>query len=231
MTTQTTPAHRPDLEAPISSPASRLRRRFGALCLPATFLVMLVGTPLLDPLDDRANESKTLHQAIGHASQISGLGWAEILTGVLTIAGLMTIVGAIRERGAGWANATGVITVISSAGLIGIALNHFVIAGLTSSTLTMPQRVEALTRFHHAGGPIVVLIMIGAVPFVTAAVAAWRSGMTSPLILVPAIALLVASTAPGDAGEYASQAAGLVTAAWLARDLLRTTMSDLPVAR
>lgn len=205
----------------MTTPAYRLRRIVGALCLPTIFVVMLVGTPLLNPLDDRADESATLHQALGHSGQIAALGWAEILTGVLTIAGLMTVVGSIRTRGAGWANATGVVTVVSAAGLIGIAMNHFLISGLTSSSLSMTQRVEAFTKFHDAGGPIVVLIMIGALGFVTAAVAAWRAGLSSPLILVPAVALLVASTAPGDAAEYASQVAGLVTGAWLARDLFK----------
>lgn len=206
---------------PPTGRACRLRRIVGAACLPATFAVMLVGTPLLDPLDDHANESTTLRQAVGHAGQIAALGWAEILTGILTIAGLMTVVGAIRSRGGGWANATGVITVVSSAGLIGIAMNHFVVSGLTSSSLTAGQRVEALTRFHGAGGPVVLLIMVGVLGFGTAAIAAWRSGLSSPLILIPAAALLVASSAPGDAAEYASQAAGLVLTGWLARDLLR----------
>lgn len=201
--------------------AYRLRRTFGALCLPATFLVMLVATPLLDPLDDSADEATTLNQAVGHAGQIAGLGWAEILTGMLTIAGLMTVVGAIRSRGAGWANATGVITVLSAGGLIGIAMNHFVVSGLTSSSLSTDQRVEALKQFHSAGGPVVVLIMLSVLGFVGAAVAAWRSGLSSRLVLVPAAALLVVSFAPGEVSEYASTAAGLVTTAWIARDLLR----------
>ncbi|MGN6782090.1 MAG: hypothetical protein ACTHJH_11350 [Marmoricola sp.] len=140
---------------------------------------------------------------------------------MLTVAGLMTVVGAIRHRGAGWANATGVITVLSAAGLFGIAMNHFVLAGLTSSTLPEPQRVEALTRFHSAGGPVVILIVLSVVGFVTAAIAMWRSGLSSPLLLVPAVALLVLSTAPSEVASYASMAAGLVLTAWMARDLLR----------
>lgn len=221
MTSTTSPTSQlPSRFAP-SSRAYRLRLTAGALCLPVTFGIMLVGSPLLDPLDDRADEATTLHQALGHAGQIAGLGWAEILTGVLAIAGLMTLVGAIRSRGAGWANATAVVTLLSTGGLIGIAMNHFVISGLTASSLTTDQRVEALKRFHDAGGPIVVLIMLSALAFVLAAVAAWRSGLSSPLVLVPAVALLVVSTAPGEAAQYASSAAGLLLGAWIARDLIR----------
>jgi hypothetical protein len=134
----------------------------------------------------------------------------------------MTVVGAVRTRGAGWANATGVIAVVSTGGLIGIAMNHFLVSGLTASSLTTAQRVEALQRFHHAGGPVVVLIMLSALGFVTAAVAAWRSGLSSRLVLVPAAALLVVSFAPGEASEYAAPAAGLAMGAWIARDLLRS---------
>ncbi|MGN6251224.1 MAG: hypothetical protein ACTHNS_05345 [Marmoricola sp.] len=209
------------LERPLRGAALRLRRTVGALSLPATFLVMLVGSPLLDPLDDRANETATLQQAVGHADQIAGLAWAEVLTAVLTLAGLLTLVGAVRGRGAGWANATGVIAVLSSAGLVGIAMNHFVVSGLTASSLPMSERVEALQRFHHAGGPIVVLIMVSGLAFVTAAVAAWRAGLSSPLVLVPAAALLLLSTAPSEAAGYGGMVAGLVLGAWLARDLLR----------
>ena len=203
------------------APAVRLRRTIGALSLPTIFLVILVGTPLLDPLDGRANETTTLGQAVGHGGQIAALGWAEILTGILLIAGLMTVVGAIRARGSGWASATGLVAVFSAVGLVALAMNHFLIAGLVQSNLTTDQRIEALTQFHHAGGPIAVLIMITALGFVTAAVAAWRSGISSPLVLVPAVALFLVSFAPGDAAEYASQAAGLITGTWLARDLLR----------
>lgn len=217
-TTVRRPTAHPSAEA---GRAYRLRRTVGALCLPATFLVILIGTPLLDPLDDSADEATTLHQALGHAGQIAGLGWAEILTAILSIAGLMTVVGAVRTRGAGWANATGVITVLSAGGLIGIAMNHFLVSGLTSSSLGAAQRVEALKQFHSAGGPVVVLIMLSVLGFVAAAVAAWRSGLSSRLVLVPAAALLVVSFAPGEASEYASAAAGLVTTAWIARDLLR----------
>lgn len=206
---------------PLHGTAMRLRRVTGALSLPATFIVMLVGSPLLDPLDDRADEAVTLHQAVGHADQIAGLAWAEVLTAVLTLAGLLTLVGAVRARGAGWANATGLIALVSAAGLFGIAMNHFVVSGLSASTLPMSSRVEALQRFHSAGGPIVVLIMLSGIAFVTAAVASWRAGLSSPLVLVPAAALLLLSTAPGEAAGYAGMVAGLVLGSWLARDLLR----------
>lgn len=203
------------------SPAYRLRRVVGACCLPAAFAVMIVGSALLDPLDDSANEATTIHDAVGHAGQIAALGWAEVLSAFLVLGGLMTVVGAVRGRGAGWANATGVLAILSSAGLLGIALNHFVVSGLTSSNLGLDARIEALTRFHHAGGPIVAFIMISALGFVTAALAGWRSGLTSRLVLVPAAAFLVISFAPGEAAQYAAMAAGLVMTAWLAGDLVR----------
>ena len=205
--------------------AYQLRRRAGALCLPATFVVMIAGTALLDPLDDTANETVTVHDAVGHAGQIAALGWLEILTALLSLAGVLTVVGAVRARGAGWATATAVFAALASVGFVGIALNHFVVSGLTDSTLSTDQRVEALTRFHHAGGPLVVLFIIGVLGFVLAAVAAWRSRLSSPLVLVPAAGLLVASVAPGDVAEYVAFVAGLVMAAWIARDLFSPAIS------
>lgn len=203
------------------SRAARVRRTVGAACLPATFALMIVGTAVLDPLDDSANESDTLHQAVGHAGQIAVLGWAEVLSAVLILGGLLTLVGAVRSRGAGWANATGVFAALSAVGTVGVAVNHFVVSGLTSSGLTPGQRVEALTRFHHAGGPIIVLLIVGILSFPLAAVTAWRAGLSSRMVLVCAAAFLVASFAPGVAAEYVAYTAGLVMAAWIARDLLR----------
>ena len=201
--------------------AYRLRRTFGALSLPAVFVVMILGTALLDPLDDAADETDTLSQAVGHASQIAALGWAEIATALLTLAGLLTVVGAIRTRGAGVANAVGVLGCFSAVGMIGIAANHFVVSGLTSADLPTAQKVEAFTAFHHAGGAMILFIVIGALGFVLAAVAAWRSGLSHRLVLVPAVAFLVVSFASGRVAEYTAYAAGLVMAAWIARDLLR----------
>ncbi|GAB3580818.1 hypothetical protein [Calidifontibacter terrae] len=211
----------PEAAPATGAAAYRLRRTVGAICLPAMFALMLVGTALLDPLDDSAGEATTIRQAIGHSGQIAALGWAEIVTALLGLAGLMTVVGAIRRRGAGWANAVGVFAVLSAPGFIAIAMNHFVVSGLVSSTLTQDQRVEALRRFHEAGGPIIAFIMLTVVGFVLAAVAAYRSGLSSPLVLVPAAALLVTSFAPGEAGQYAAAVAGLVMSGWIARDLLR----------
>jgi hypothetical protein len=219
----TTPAEGAGASAPPNTKraAFRLRRTFGAVCLPSVFVVMIVGTALLDPLDDSANERNTLVQATGHASQIAALGWAEICTALLTLAGLLTVVGSARRRGAGIANATGVLAGIAVVGMVGIALNHFVVSGLTRSNLTSHQKIEAFTQFHHAGGAIIVFIMLGALGFVTAAITAWRSGLSHKLVLVPAVAFLVVSFAPGEVAEYASFAAGLVMAVWIARDLLR----------
>lgn len=201
--------------------AFRLRRIIGAGCLPATFLVMIAGTALLDPLNDSANEPDTLAQAVGHAGQIAALGWAEILTAVLTLAGLLTLVGRVRGRGGAWANATAVLAVVAAVGMIAVAFNHFVVSGLTESALTTSQRVEAFTRFHQAGGPIIAFILMGELGFVLAGVTAWRSRLSSPLVLIPTAALLIISPAPGQAAEYASYVAGLVMATWIARDLLR----------
>jgi hypothetical protein len=215
-TLATTPA--PGPTPPSGQPA--LRRSFGAACLPALFLVMIVGTAI-QPVDDNADSATTFRQAAGHLGALHVVAWLELLTGVLCIAGLLTVTGAIRGRGAGWATAAGALGVLAGLGQAVISLNHFVVIGLAGTDLTAGQRTAALDAFHQAGGPVVVLFFLLALALPLAGVAAWRAGLASRAILVPALLFLLTATIPGaGVAQFVPLVVGLVLGGWLARALI-----------
>lgn len=162
------------LETKTSKPLA-LRRSVGAACLPALFLVMLVGTAL-QPVDNDADSTTIFQQAAGHLGALHVLAWLELLTAALCIVGLVTVAGAVRGRGAGWATAAATLGVLAGLGQAAISLNHFVVIGLANADLSAGQRAAALDSFHSAGGPIVVLFFLIALALPLAAVAAWRAG-------------------------------------------------------
>lgn len=218
-TTTTASAPMPAPEPTLPSGQLTLPRSLGAACLPALFLVMIVGTAI-DPLDDSADSATTFRQAAGHLGAVHVLAWLELLTGVLCIAGLLTVTGAIRGRGAGWATAAGGLGVLAGLGQAVISLNHFVVIGLAGTDLAAGQRTAALDGFHHAGGPVVVLFFLLPIALPVAGVAAWRAGLTSRAILVPALLFLLTATIPGaGVAQFVPLVVGLVLGGWLAKAL------------
>jgi hypothetical protein len=221
-TTGGTPAATTTPSAPGPTPVGgqpSLRRSLGAACLPALFLVMIVGTAI-GPLDDNADSATTFRQAAGHLGAVHVLAWLELITGVLCIVGLLTVTGAIRGRGAGWATAAGALGVLAGLGQAVISLNHFVVIGLAGTDLAAGQRTAALDGFHHAGGPVVVLFFLLPIALPVAGVAAWRAGLTSRAILVPALLFLLTATIPGaGVAQFVPLVVGLVLGGWLAKAL------------
>ncbi len=197
-----------------------LRRVAGALSLPAVFLCLAVGT-LIDPLDDSAAPGPTIDGAWGHAAAITTLAWVEMLTAVLTIAGLLTLVGAIRYRGAALANATGVLAVLTGIGLTAISFNHFVIAGLVGSGLKGADAVTALSSFQTAGGPVVILIMLPPLTYLIAALASWRAGLLPRAGLVLGVLFAMITSVSGSVlADIATIVVGLLLTGWMAKGLL-----------
>jgi hypothetical protein len=200
--------------------AVRLRRLLGACSLPGLFVLMLAGTAI-DPLDDSASSSTLFRQATGHVGAVHALAWLELLAAPVCVAGLLTVVGAIRRRGAGWANAVGVLGVFAGIGQAALALNHLVVVGLMGTDLSSAERVDVLEAFHSAGGPIPVLFFVTALAYPLAGVAAWRAGITSRAVLVPSLLFLLTASAPtAGAAQYVPIVVGLVLGGWLAHDLL-----------
>lgn len=204
----------------LDTTALRMRRLLGAACLPGLFLLMIVGTAI-DPLDDNADSATTFQQLAGHLGAVHALAWLELLAAPVCIAGLLALVGAIRGRGAGWANAVGVIGVLSGLGQAVIGLNHMVVLGLAHADLTDAQRAGALDHFHDMGGPLVALFFLIALAFPLAGVAAWRAGLAPTAILVPSLLFLLTVFLPeGTVTSYVPLVVGAVLGGWLAQAVL-----------
>lgn len=204
----------------VGARARAVRRLVGAASLPALFLVMVVGTAI-DPLDDAAPAGPTMAAASRHAGAITTLAWLELLAAALCVGGLLTLVGAIRGRGAGFANAVGVLGVLTAVGMGGIGINHFVVAGLSQSGLSAANTAKALDAFHSAGGPLIILFFLPPLTFLLATVAAWRAGLVPKAALIVGVLFAVTSVVPGPAPvAYISLGVGLVLTSWIAKALL-----------
>ncbi|MEP9383191.1 hypothetical protein [Nocardioides sp. KR10-350] len=204
-----------------SSTAVRLRRYLGAACLPGVFVLMILGTLVVDPLDDSASSTTMFEQAAGHLGTIQVLAWLELLCAPVGVAGLLAVVGAVRRRGAGWANAVGVLAVLTAVGQVAISLNHLVLVGLAKADMSAAQRVDALDSFHHVGGPMPVLFFLSALAYPLAGVAASRAGLVPKAVLVPSLLFFLTVFLPdSEIGQYVPLVVGVVLGGWIGRGLL-----------
>lgn len=204
----------------VGSRARAVRRAVGAAALPGLFVVMIVGTAI-DPLEDSSPPAATIAAASGHAGAITALAWLELLGAALCVGGLLTLVGAVRRRGAGFANASGVLGVLVGIGMASIGVNHFLVAGLVGSGLSAPDAVKVLEGFRGAAGPIPVLFMLPPLAYLLATLTAWRAGLVPRAALVLGVLFAVVVVVPGPPlVSFISLGVGLVLTAWIAKGLL-----------
>jgi hypothetical protein len=196
--------------------AMLLRRRAGALCLPLSFLALVVAT-LADPLDDSADTPVQLRQAVGHLAQLRVTFLAELVAAVLFIGAAMTVVGAIRGRGAGWANAAGVLGALGGVGLSLISMAHVYLYALVASGTADGEAV--LTARDSVAGAVVPLFWAAPLAVVLLGVAAFRAGLVPWPALVVVGVFLVLEVVPTPFGELPALVAGLVVFGWLAATL------------
>ncbi|GAB3272982.1 hypothetical protein GCM10027449_10090 [Sinomonas notoginsengisoli] len=196
--------------------AFRVRRIAGAACLPLLFLEMIVGS-LVVPLAESATSPQTLAFAADHPAALSALAWMELLGAAICIGGLLTLVGAIRARGAWLANVLGILAVPFGVGMAAISLNHFVALGLTRSGIPATDAAAALDGFHAAGGPLPILFMLGPVIFLLVALAAWRARLVPAAAIALGVLFAALAAVPGPQWTgMAAYAVGFVLTAWVA---------------
>lgn len=199
-----------------STTAMQLRRRTGALCLPLFFLALVVAT-LADPLDDSASAPAQLRQAVGHLSQLRITFLTELVAAALFIGAVMTVVGAIRARGAGWANAAGVIGALGGVGLALISMAHVYLYALVASGTADGDAV--LAARDSVAGAIVPLFFAAPVAVLLVGVAAFRAGLVPWPALVVVGVFVVLELVPTPFDELPALVAGLVLFGWLAISL------------
>ncbi|WP_369045783.1 hypothetical protein [Sinomonas sp. P10A9] len=207
---------RPALEATGGGGAVRFRRVAGAVCLPLLFIDVIIGT-LLVPLEDSASAAQTLAFAAASPVAMTILAWMELIGAALYIAGLLTVVGAIRGRGAWPATVLGVLGVPFGLGMAVLSVGHFAALGLVSSGISRGDAAAALDAFHAVAGPLPILFMLTPLVYLFLALAAWRGGLVPPAALGLGILFAAMTAVPGPQWlQMAAYAVGLVLTAWTA---------------
>jgi hypothetical protein len=169
---------------------------------------------LADPVEDSAPARDQLTQAAGHLGRLQVTFLAELAAAGLFIAAVMTLVGVVRGRGSGLANAGGFLGILGGVGLSMIGTSHVYLYALTSSGTADAARVLA-ARDAVAGG-IVVLFFAAPLAVVLLCAAVVRSGAVGWPLLVVVGAFLVLELVPNPAGELPALVAGLVAFTWIA---------------
>ena len=197
-----------------------LRRRAGAICLVLFFPALIVAT-LADPLDDSAAQPAQLRQAVGHLGQLHLTFLLELLGALLFVGASTGVVGAVRRRGAGWANGAGVVAACGAVGMGLIAMAHLYLYALVDSGTADGDRV--LAARDSVAGWIVPFFFAAPLAVVLLGVAAFRAGFARWPLLVVTGAFAVLEVVPTPVGELPALIAGLVAFCWIAVALWTTT--------
>jgi hypothetical protein len=177
---------------------------------------MIVGS-LMVPLQDSATSAQTLAFAEAQPGALAALAWMELLGAVVCIAGLLTLVGAIRARGAWLASLLAFFAVPFGVGMAAISLSHFTALGLAGSGLPTDRAIAAFDAFHAAGGPLPILFMLGPVIYLLVPLAAWRAGLLPAAAIALGVVFAALAASPGPEWlAVAAYAVGLVLTGWTA---------------
>jgi hypothetical protein len=190
-----------------------LRRRASAICL-VLFFPTLVGATLTDPLDDSASAPAQLRQAVGHLGQLHLTFLLELVAALLFVGAAMGVVGAIRRRGAGWANAAGVVAALGAVGLSLISMAHIQLYALVASGTA--DGGEVLAARDSVAGWVVPFFFAAPLAVVLLGVAAFRAGFAPWPLLVVIGVFAVLEIVPTPVGELPALIAGLIAFCWLA---------------
>jgi hypothetical protein len=193
---------------------SATRRWAGALSLPLFFLALL-GATLSDPVEDEsAGPAEQLRQAAAHLGRLHTTFLLELLAAVLFLAATMAIVGRLRGRGSGLADAGAVLGLLGGVGLTMIAVGHVFLYAMAASGTSDGVRIFA--GRDAAAGPLPLLFF--AAPFAIAVLcgAAVRGGLVRWPLLVVAGAFLLLEYVPSPLSEVPSLVCGLIAYSWIA---------------
>jgi hypothetical protein len=207
---------------------SATRRWAGAVSLPLFFLA-LIGASISDPIEDEtATPAEQLHQAAAHLGRLHAAFLLELLGAVLFLAASMAIVGALRGRGSGLANAGAVLGVLGGVGLAMIAVNHVYMHALAASGTS--DGLAVLAARDSVAGPLPLLFFAAPFAIVVLCVAAFRGGLVPWPLLVVAGAFLLLEYVPSPLGEVPSLVAGLVAYTWIALAIVTGTRRETAAA-
>ena len=190
-----------------------LRRRAGAICL-VLFFPTLIGATLADPLDDSASQPGQLRQAVGHLGELHLTFLLELLGALLFVGASMGVVGAIRRRGAGWANAAGVVAAFGAVGMSLVSMAHLYLYALAASGTADGDSV--LAARDSVAGWVVPFFFAAPLAVVLLGAAAFRSGFARWPLLVVVGVFAVLEVVPTPLGELPALVVGLIAFCWMA---------------
>lgn len=199
--------------------ASPIRRWAGALSLPVFFLAM-IGASLADPVEDEtaATPAEQLRQAAAHLGRLQTAFVCKLLAAVFFLAATAAVVGRIRSRGAGLANAGAVLGLLGGVGLTMISVAHIYLHALAASGSS--DAVRILAARDSAAGPLPLLFFAAPFAIVLLCGAAVRAGFVRWPLLVVTAAFLLLEFVPSSLGEVPSLVCGLVAYTWIALALV-----------
>ena len=193
---------------------SAVRRWAGALSLPLFFLA-LIGATLSDPVEDEgATPAEQVAQAAAHLGRLRTTFLLELVGAVLFLAATAAVVGRLRGRGSGLANAGAVLGLLGGVGLTMIAVGHVFLHALAATGTA--DAVRVLDARDTAAGPLPLLFFAAPVAIAVLCGAAVRGGLVRWPLLVVAGAFLLLEYVPSPLGELPSLVCGLVAYSWIA---------------
>lgn len=193
--------------------ALRLRHWVGALTLPGLFLSLLAAT-LLDKMEEQGSTATQVNQAANQLGTLRALAAFELLAALLAIGAVATLVGAIRRRGTGWANAGAVVGGLGCLGMTLIGGHHLFMYALLQADRANATKV--LDSLNRSTGPVVVLFFALPIALLLLAVAAWRAGVVPLAALIVVTVFFVTNQVPVlPGGELIPLLIGVVGYSWI----------------
>ena len=211
---------------PTGPPAGRtLRTWAGAICLPALPLTLLI-TNLIYPQVDHTPEAE-LAAAVADPPGAQMSAFTYLGAAALSIGVTMAIVGAVRGRGAGLANAGAVLGVLGGVGMSAIGIHQLFIAAFAESGSADTQ--EILGKLGAMVGPLPILFFATPLAMLVLIASAARARFvpkTAAALMVP---FVLADKLPIPNAELLQMVLGLFVFGWVGWCLLnRNTIEHDP---
>lgn len=203
-----------------ASTALRARSLATTIALPLAPLIVLFAFVFFDHISDDATEARQVQQAAAHLGTVLPFAALYLLFGILNVALVVRVTGAIRGRGSAWANLGAVVGILGSAAVMLGAARRAMFWVLLKSDPA--NAVAVMTKLDKSVYAVIVVLILG-IPlgYLTLGIAAFRAGI-APWPVLAAMVLLVLSFMA--AVNAAAAALGVIAFSWIAWQLRREAL-------
>jgi hypothetical protein len=196
-----------------------LRRRAGAAAMVLVF-PCLIGATLTDPVNQRASRATQAHQGLANLSAMTVTAALELAAAFFALCLVVTMLGAIRHRGAGLANAGAVLGLFGTIGMALIPAHRIFMIGLVQADPDHAAKVLAAVDRQSLAAVVVPLFFLTPLAVTVFAAAAWRAGLVQWPNFGLAVLFLVTEIVPSGGGMIVSLVLGLACYGWIASVLI-----------